>query len=106
MADPEGVHFEAKLFHFHGDLFEKLGKTNKTNPPCKFEPLFKKSSIRSCPGYLHRSPSGGKYRKQIFIIVFTHFLKDDKVDKVGEDGMVVEEMGSRRSENETFSLAT
>ena len=23
--------FEAKLFHFHGDLFEKL--TNKTNPP-------------------------------------------------------------------------
>ena len=25
--------FEAKLFHFHGDLFEKLGKTNKTNPP-------------------------------------------------------------------------
>ena len=20
--------FEAKLFHFHGDLFEKLGKTN------------------------------------------------------------------------------
>ena len=25
--------FEAKLFQFHGDLFEKLGKTNKTNPP-------------------------------------------------------------------------
>ena len=33
-------------------------------------------------------------------------MKDDKVDKVGEDGMVVDEMGSRRSENETFSLAT
>ena len=25
--------FEAKLFYFHGDLFEMLGKTNQTNPP-------------------------------------------------------------------------
>ena len=42
VADLEGVQgvrskskppFKAKLFHFHGDLFEKLGKTKKTNPP-------------------------------------------------------------------------
>ena len=38
--------FEAKLFHFHGDLFEKLGKTEKRTPICKFEPPFKESWIR------------------------------------------------------------
>ena len=24
--------FETKLFHFHGDIFENLGKINKMNP--------------------------------------------------------------------------
>ena len=42
----------------------------------------------------------------IFRIVFTHFLKNDKVDELGEDETGVDEMESRRNGNKPFSLGT
>ena len=49
--------------------------------------------------------NSGETQKIIFRIVFTHFLKNNKVDKVGEDETGVDEMGSKRSGNKPFSLA-
>ena len=48
--------FEAKLFHFHGDLFEKLGKTNKTNPFVNLNPLQEilDSPLQTAPLEKHR----------------------------------------------------
>ena len=46
--------------------------------------------------------NSGETQKIIFRIVFTHFLKNDKVDEV-EDDTGVDEMGCRRSGNKPFS---
>ena len=54
------------------------------------------------PGF---SFDSGETQQIIFRIVSTHFSKSDKVDEVGENETVVDEMGSRRSGNQPFSLA-